>query len=300
MRISVVIPTYNRQALLSHCLTAATNQDYADYEVVVVDDASSDGTAGMVRERFPHVHYLRQVTNRGPATARNRGVREATGDTIAFTDDDCVPPSDWLSRLADGYRRHPSVGAVGGYQEASAEVLRTSLVAQYERHVNRQVYHVRDQEYWGGFECPAGGTNNLSYPRRVLQEVGGFDETFPVAAGEDAYLKWQIVQRGYRFLFVPIKVTHLQEYSLSAFRRQQVRRGMGAAHFEWRLYGHYPRPGRIFLRWVKRSLAFLPDLVRMGPALAFVQMFGGWADAWGQYQAWQSYRPRFEGQERRR
>jgi len=265
--------------------------------VIVVDDSSTDGTADMMHTDFPSVRYLRQEINRGPAAARNRGVREATGDTIAFTDDDCVPPSDWLSRLADGYRRYPSVGAVGGYQEASEEALRTRLVARYERYVNRNRYRVGDQEYLGGFECPAGGTNNLSYPRRVLQEVDGFDETFPVAAGEDAYLKWQVVQRGYRFLFVPVKVTHLQEYSLPTFLRQQVRRGMGAAHFEWRLHGHYPRPGRIFLRWLKRSLAFLPDLVRMGPTLAFVQMLGGWADVWGQYKAWQSYRPRFEGQE---
>lgn len=296
MKFSVIIPTYNRQETLRQCLAVATNQDYPDYEVIVVDDGSTDGTAIMVRQEFPQVRYFRQEVNRGPAAARNRGIHEATGEIIAFTDDDCVPPPNWLTRLADGYRRYPQVAGVGGYQEATYEVKAKSSLARYESYINRQVYRVGDQEYLGRFECPAGGTNNISYQRSIIEEIGGFDETFPLAAGEDAYFKWQLVKKDKLLLFVPVQVIHLQSYKLAPFWRQQVRRGMGAAHFEWRTSGHYPRPLRIFLRWGKRTVAFFLDLIRMGPQLAGIHIIGGWADVYGQYIAWRHYRPQFENQ----
>ncbi len=79
MYISVVIPTHNRKDLLRRCLEAATNQDYPDYEVIVVDDGSTDGTGEMVQHEFPQVRYIRQEPNRGPAAARNRGIEAAGG-----------------------------------------------------------------------------------------------------------------------------------------------------------------------------------------------------------------------------
>jgi len=77
LRFSIVIPTYNRKDTLRRCLAAATSQDYPDYEVIVVDDASTDGTDEMVRREFPQVRYIRQEPNRGPAAARNRGIEAA-------------------------------------------------------------------------------------------------------------------------------------------------------------------------------------------------------------------------------
>jgi glycosyltransferase involved in cell wall biosynthesis len=97
--ISAVVPTFNRIATLRQTLTALAAQDYPDYEIIVVDDGSSDGTGDVVTREFPAVRYVRQP-NRGPAAARNVGIRAALGDIVAFTDDDCLPPVDWLSRLA--------------------------------------------------------------------------------------------------------------------------------------------------------------------------------------------------------
>jgi glycosyltransferase involved in cell wall biosynthesis len=94
MRFSIIIPTHNRKETLRRSLSAAIVQDYLNYEVIVVDDGSSDGTGEMVRREFPHVRCIRQEPNRGPAAARNRGIEAATGEIIAFTDDDClVPPT---------------------------------------------------------------------------------------------------------------------------------------------------------------------------------------------------------------
>ncbi len=212
MRISLVIPTHNRKDTLRRCLATAASQDYPDCEIIVVDDGSADGTGEMVQREFPQVHYIRQERNRGPAAARNQGIEAATGEMIAFTDDDCLLPPDFLSRLADGYRRYPEAAGVGGYLEAPEELLQTNPFARYEAYVTHRIYHAGAEEYLGGFECPAGGTNSMSYRKAALLEVGGFDESFPYAAGEDADLKWRVVQRGYRLLYVPVKVVHLQPY----------------------------------------------------------------------------------------
>jgi len=282
MRFSIVIPTYNRKDLLRRCLAAATNQDYPDYEVIVVDDGSTDGTGEMVQREFPQVRYIRQEPNRGPAAARNRGIEAATGEIVAFTDDDCLVPPDFLACLADGYRRHPEVVGAGGYLEAPDEVLAHNPFAQYEAYVSHVVYKAGPIEYIGGFECPAGGTCAMSYRRDVLLEVGGFDERFPVAAGEDADLKLRIVQRGSPLLYVPVKVIHLRPYTFPTFLRQFVAHGRGVVYFEHKHKGQPPSKGRLALRLGARLARFGPDLFRIGPTLATVKLLAQLADLYGQ------------------
>ncbi|MGC8827745.1 MAG: glycosyltransferase [Anaerolineae bacterium] len=283
--VSVVVPTYNRAGVLRRCLEALTAQDYAGrLEIIVVDDGSTDETRQVVEEfaRRSEVRCIHQA-NRGPAAARNRGIAAAGGEIIAFTDDDCLPPRDWVRRLVQGYLEHPEAAGVGGRLEPPAELLDNPL-AQYERSIGREVYGAGDVEVIGGFDCPAGGTNNMSYRRQVLEEVEGFDESFPYAAGEDADLKRRICQRGARLLYVPVPVVHLQPYTWEAFRRQQFTRGRGAVHFEWKHQGHLPGWGRLILRLLKRLLQTVPDL--LSPAhcrLAHVRFLARWYDLLGQW-----------------
>ena len=95
-KVSVIIPTFNRKDWLKECLDSVTNQDTKgiSYEVIVVDDGSSDGTEDIVH-RYKKTTYLRQK-NQGQAAARNLGLSAARGQVIAFTDDDCIPSKDWL------------------------------------------------------------------------------------------------------------------------------------------------------------------------------------------------------------
>jgi glycosyltransferase involved in cell wall biosynthesis len=95
---TIVVPAYNAARTIKACVEACLNQDYAAVEVVVADDGSTDDTARIVRS-YP-VHYLWQE-NAGPASARNRGWRAATGEIVCFADSDCVPASDWVSRLVE-------------------------------------------------------------------------------------------------------------------------------------------------------------------------------------------------------
>jgi len=280
MRISVVAPTYNRQESLRQTLAALLDQSYADYEIIVADDGSTDGAAERLA-CLPGVRWLR-LNHGGPAAARNAGILAAAGEIIAFTDDDCRPPADWLARLADGYARYPQVAGVGGYLRAPAEVERRSVLARYDWLLNRQ-YGVGEEEVLAGFDCPAGGTGNMSYRRAVLEEVGGFDESFPMAAGEDADLKWRICQAGHQLLYAPVGVDHLRAYTWRSFLRQQVQRGRGAARFEEKHAGRRPGAGRILLRLGKRTWAVWPHLWRYEEKkLALVEMLAGWLDCWGQ------------------
>jgi len=285
MRISVVIPTHNRKALLHRCLTAVTHQDYPDYEVIVVDDGSTDGTEAMVRREFPQVRYIRQKPSRGPAAARNRGIEAATGEVVAFTDDDCIVPTDWLTALAQGFRRWPEVAGVGGYQEAPEEILQANAVARAERAMRLRRWGERaGVEQRGGNEVPGLATNNVAFRRDVLLEVGGFDEGFPVAAGEDADLKLRITQRGYQLLYIPLKVDHYREYTWRAQWRMHVRRGIGVHYFEAK-HGKAPGPGRVLLRVLKRTALFLTDLWALPWDVAAIIYLGQVADCVGQIVA---------------
>ena len=254
MKLSVVVATHNRRALLGRVVGAILAQSLAadQYELILVDDGSADGTEKLGAELAQHrnVRYIRQE-NRGPAAARNRGIREAAGQIVAFTDDDCLVPPDWLARLADGYVRHPEVCGVGGGIVPTAEALESSALARYEKKVTRDVFGAADDEVLGGFECPAFGTNNMSYRRATLLEVDGFDEGFPPRVwGEDADLKLRITQRGGRLLYLPMAVVHLRDYRLKTFLRQSYQRGRGEAHFRLKHEGR-----RQWLSQVRRIAA---------------------------------------------
>src|SRR5262249_27311736 len=96
-RVSVVVCTYNGGGTLEQCLRSLEALDYPDYEVIVVDDGSTDDTRVILR-RFPGVRAIHQP-NRGLSAARNAGLHAATGEVIAYTDSDCFADPDWLTLL---------------------------------------------------------------------------------------------------------------------------------------------------------------------------------------------------------
>jgi len=197
------------------------------YEVIVVDDGSTDGTEEALGPLLlSRIKYFRQE-NKGPASARNEGIAYARGEIIAFTDDDCIVPPNWIKVLMDGFLRYSDVVGVGGYMEADEETIATSVYARLESYITHQVYKLGDKEIYG--EHVPIATNNAAYKKQTLKELGGFDESFRYPAGEDADLNLRIASHGYKTLFVPVKVTHFQEYSFKRLQRQCVLRGRAGA-----------------------------------------------------------------------
>ncbi len=194
--------------------------------MVVVDDGSPEPLAP-VAQTFSDALKLRVIRqdNQGPAAARNRGAAEAEGDWLAFTDDDCRPDPLWLHHLAEAAQCHP--GAALGGQVRNA--LHDNLCAEASQWLVDYLYHYfRHRPVAPAFFT----SNNLAFPAEAFREIGGFDTSFPLAAGEDREIcdRWR---RGGRPLrFVPDALV-LHEHSLkpATFWRQHFHYGRGAYQF---------------------------------------------------------------------
>jgi GT2 family glycosyltransferase len=200
LRVSVVIPTRGRDALLERCLRALLAQDIApsEYEILVADDGASKATCRLVGRYArwagasgPHMRYLAVTRAHGPAAARNAGWRAARTPIIAFTDDDCIPSPGWLRAGLEAMRNEVVAGASG-----RLVMPLPSYPTDYELNAARL----------------AGGqfiTANCFYRRSALELVGGFDERFTAAWREDSDLQFTLMERCMVLVFAPeAVVTH--------------------------------------------------------------------------------------------
>lgn len=197
--MSVVAATHNRAGRLADMLAGLREQtfDHGRFEVIVVDDGSGDETPAVLeRERGRgelDLTVIRQETPGGPARARNAGWRRARGTLIAFTDDDCRPTPGWLEAL---------VTAGGGRSDAIVQGATLPAPAELDA-LDAYAKTVRVTQATPHFE-----TCNVGYPRALLEQLGGFDESYPAPAGEDSDLGWRAVRAGATQLFAPDAVVH--------------------------------------------------------------------------------------------
>lgn len=271
--------------MLKKCLKSIIIQEYPAYEIIIVDDGSNDGTDNMVLNEFPSVRYIHQK-NAGPAAARNKGIESAKGDIIAFTDDDCIVPENWLDTLRKGFDRYPGVVGVGGYQDPPESYIISNPYAAAEktRRLNRWGDRATIEQY-GGYDIPGLMTNNVAYRKDVLLEVGGFDSNFPIAAGEDADLKLRIAAEGYPLLYIPMGVEHYRSYTFKSQCRMAIRRGLGAYLFEKKHFKP-PSAARIGLRLVKRTLYIFINLLNESWKISIFIYLDQLGDVFGQLIAW--------------
>ncbi len=178
--VSVIVPVYNREQFLGETLDSIFALDYGPFEVIVVDDGSTDGSAE-IAQSYPDVHYFRQE-NRGPGAARNIGIEASRGEFVAFVDSDDVVFPHKLSAQVGYLLDHPDVTATLGRQE---------WITPPPNAVPDLV--------WGDLD----GITPISIVirRAALIEVGCFD---PALRGpEDVDLLVRLRERGYRFLVLP-------------------------------------------------------------------------------------------------
>jgi len=215
MFFSIVIPTYNSRSMLERSLNSINKIDYPDFETIIVDDGSTDDTAAMVK-MFDNVKYVKQ-TNQGPAAARNKGVEEAQGELILFTDSDCVLPPDILSDYTKHFSDNKYAGMGGGYQTLNKD----SKVARY---IGFEIEFRRENAK--KMETRAFGTYNSMFRKKALLDIGGFDTSFKTASGEDFDLCYRLADKGYKLGFDPdIVVFHEHPNSIAKYLKQQFKRG---------------------------------------------------------------------------
>jgi len=216
-RVSVVVASYNGGRTLRACLESLRLLRYPDYEVILVDDGSTDDTPAIAGE-FPEVRTIRHE-NRGLSAARNTGIAAAVGEIVAFTDSDCRADADWLRYLVADLAGSQFAG-IGGHNFLPPE---DSLVAAAVMVSPGGPAHVmlndREAEHIPG--C------NMAFYKWALEELGGFDPMF-TKAGDDVDLCWRLQQRGHKIGFSAAGfVWHYRRSTVKAYLKQQA--GYGEA-----------------------------------------------------------------------
>jgi glycosyltransferase involved in cell wall biosynthesis len=271
MELSIIVPTYNNRVVLRRTIESLLAQHFPrdQYEIIIADDGSTDGTADMVRS-FPGraaVRYVAQA-NAGRSAARNLGIRTARGRIVLFIDSDI-----WADpgMLAAHYRHYtPDAGRIGvqGRSVTHPDAKVTPFMQVKEitpdlsvrRRRNLHPVHII--------------TRNFSTLRAELEAAGGFDEGFTGYGWEDIELAMRLQARGMRFHYEPEALGHHYHVETLEGVRQKLRQaGEGAVYF-WRKYDRSVRLGLFLeilpimlpLKWlVYRTPLFMPLLRRMLP-----------------------------------
>ncbi len=262
MRISVIIPCRNGARTVAAAVRSALAQSVAPAEVLVVDDASEDGTAAVSAESGARV--VRNAVRRNAGGARNAGLEVATGDLIAFLDADAVAAPDWLERASAFLESHPEFAAVGG-----------SIVNGRPDRYGSLDYFMNHSEWIAGTpgERTTFPTMSVVYRRSAIEGLRFIESN----SGEDTAFALEVRARGGRLWFDPgIRITHSHErLDWPSFRDHQV--VCGRTIFWTRSL--LDRPGKFLVKWPILLFTFphlwlmLLRMIRSGHAIDAVRLF---------------------------
>ena len=214
---SIIIPAYNAEHTISDCVTACQQQtgvDRATYEIIVVDNGSTDATA-VVAQKAGADHVLTHDKVQGAAAARNRGLSLAQGSITLFTDADCMPQPDWLSKMVKPFSDPDLVGCKGIYATYQPQIVARFVQIEYE-----DKYDLMRQEETIDFI----DTYSAAYRRDILIEMGGFNEHIFYA--EDLELSFRLDAQQCKMIFQPqAVVAHLHSDSLVSYTLKKYHNG---------------------------------------------------------------------------
>lgn len=242
-KVSVVIANYNGERTLELCLRSLRNLNYPHYEVILVDDGSTDQSRE-IAQNYPDIRLIEHGVNKGLSVARNTGINAATGQIVAFTDSDCRADEDWLYYLIGDLLQSKFAG-VGGHNLlppddswVAASVMASPGGPAHVMLTDRLAEHIPG--------C------NMAFYKWALDDIGGFDPIFR-KAGDDVDVCWRLQQQGYEIGFSPGGfVWHYRRSTVKDYLKQQ--RGYGEAeallvhrhpeYFNW--FGGSQWQGRIY------------------------------------------------------
>lgn len=240
MTLSICIVNWNTRELLRACLRSIERYPLAEpYEVIVVDNASTDGSAEMVRAEFPNVFLIANAENRGYAAGNNQALRQARGEFILLLNPDTEMHPDTLQRAIDFLRAHPEVGAIGAKQLYPNGRLQPSLrafptprnllfeVLGLAKLFPRSRLFAAYRYGWFAYDRPLEAEQPmgtfLMVRRAVVEQVGLMDEAFPLFFNDVDWC-YRIKQAGWKIMFVPdVVITHHGGASTRQVRLSAIR-----------------------------------------------------------------------------
>lgn len=228
IEVSVIVPCYNAEETLARCLAALGKQDFSGYEVIIVDNGSTDQSVAIVKQwQEDGIMPLKLVheKTRGAAAARNRGVAEARGSWLAFTDSDCEPDQSWLSFGFDLIKQQKPVAMAGpawGTMEGDSSAKLMGLLS----------LSVGMDEHWVAQGGPEGGRGfasaNLWLKKTLFEALSGFDVNLD-RSGEDVDLCNRLYLLHERILYHPkLGVRHIHQSGIKNMFQKMV--SYGHAH----------------------------------------------------------------------
>jgi glycosyltransferase involved in cell wall biosynthesis len=225
--ISIIVPAYNAAQTLPACLAALQRQTQPPDEIIVVDDGSQDQTA---QAAWAYGAQLLEQPHRGPAAARNLGLRQARGDIVLFTDADCEPEPTWVAEMTRPFADPRVAGVKGSYrthqQERVARLVQCEFEERYDRLERLATIDFID-------------TYAAAFRLAVLREMDGFDPAFPRADSEDAELSYRLARAGRRLMFNRQAVVyHRHPSTWRAYLYRKIRFGY------WRMIVYRLHPGK--------------------------------------------------------
>lgn len=233
MIASVIVPAYNAETLLPALLESLRKQDGLtfgqDYEIIVVDDGSTDRTAAI-----PPRYGARVLSqpNAGPAAARNHGAHAAEAPILAFTDADCIPAPDWLVSLLAPFADPQVQGVKGVYRTLENGIIPRFVQAEYASKYER----MRKLPQIDFID-----TYSAAYRRETFLSEGGFDERFPVPSVEDQEFSFRLARNGHKMVFQPqAAVHHHHDHNLGEY----IQRKFGIGYWKAFLLRRMPEKAR--------------------------------------------------------
>jgi cellulose synthase/poly-beta-1,6-N-acetylglucosamine synthase-like glycosyltransferase/peptidoglycan/xylan/chitin deacetylase (PgdA/CDA1 family) len=250
--ISIIVPAYNEEFVIEATLRSLLNSDYENFEIIVVDDGSQDGTSEVVRERFSDEPLVRLFTedNAGKAAALNFGLRQARGDLIVALDADTQFPAETIRALARRFV-DPAIGAVAGNAKVGNRI---NLVTRWQalEYITSQNM---DRRAFASLNCITVVPGAVgAWRRELIQECGGFSEG---TLAEDQDLTLQIRKRGYKIGY--------EETAIGWTEAPQNLRSLAKQRFRWAY-------GTLQCLWKHRDALFRPKYGTLG----FVAMPNVW------------------------
>ncbi|HKY09376.1 MAG TPA: glycosyltransferase, partial [Candidatus Binatia bacterium] len=261
-RVSVVVCVYNGERTIDSCLASLEKLTYPDYEVIVVNDGSTDGTR-QIAEGYDYIRLIHQE-NKGLSEARNVGIRAATGEIIAFTDADCMADPDWLTHLVARFQSSEFAAVGGPNLTPPDDSFVASCVAVSPGAPTHVLLDDEVAEHIPG--C------NMAFRREALETIDGFDPIFR-AAGDDVDLCWRLQNKGYKIGFSAAAVVwHFRRNTIRDYIKQQ--RGYGKA--ETLLFFKHPSRFNVLgqSRWFGRIYGDLSSFLLSRQPRIYSGVFG--------------------------
>jgi glycosyltransferase involved in cell wall biosynthesis len=230
--ISIIIPAYNCEETIVRCVDSILRLTWGNKEIIIIDDGSTDATPDILKGYGGAIRIIR-MPNAGPSRARNIGVREATGEFIAFTDSDCIVAEDWLDELFKGFVSEKTAGVGGDQQSPADDTPFGKNINAFMKSVGFVADYLKIQDRL--IRTQHNPTCNVMYRREVLLEAGLFDEA--LWPGEDVDIDLKISWLGYELYYNPGAVVwHYRPRDAGAFSRMMRRYGRAQAYLV-RKYG---------------------------------------------------------------